>query len=162
MGIRHSTDQHSLPTVDDSKLPTNKSSDLYIACSENDLDLVRVLLDTSPFEHSNMHEINGSTALHIAVQLGHASIVRHLLNNYGVCRHRTYSQGHTAFQLAPTDEIRQLFRRPTSDENRFCNAQLSSTQISFFDSVPNDADNVPPGRVEDHQNFLTLREHYMK
>jgi ankyrin repeat protein len=100
MGLRQSTGD--APT-----LSTNQRfSDLYTACSQNDLDLVRVLLQSSTFEEINTHEINGSTALHLAVQLVHVDLVRLLLDEYGVCRHRTDSQGHTAFQLATTDEIR--------------------------------------------------------
>ena len=151
MGLRQST-------VEDPTSSKKQSfSDLYVACAQDDVDLARVLLHTSPFEEINTHEINGSTALHLAVQLGHADLVRLLLDEYGVCRHRTDAQGRTAFQLASTEELRQLFRRPRSDGNRFCDDQVAPGQMTFTGSAPED---LPSRRVEGHEDFLSLRRHH--
>lgn len=69
--------QNSSPVVTRTEL-----SELYVACSNNDIDRVRDLLATTPFEEINTHEINGSTALHCAVESGHTDIVRLLLHDY--------------------------------------------------------------------------------
>jgi hypothetical protein len=82
----------------------------------------------------NCHEINGSTALHVAVECGHIEIVRILLHDYGVCRHLLYSENCTAFELAQTDEIRQLFQRSELNGNRFFNETSFSTQFSMEES----------------------------
>ncbi|CAF0900645.1 unnamed protein product, partial [Didymodactylos carnosus] len=127
-------------------------SDLYNACLENDIDLVQSLVATSSFEMINYHEINGSTALHIAIECGHTEIVRFLLHDYGVFRHLLDSQGRTAFELAQTDEIRQLFHRSRTDGNRFCNEMV----LQFTVKESDEKKNVPCGRVEGHENYRSV------
>ncbi|CAF1552201.1 unnamed protein product, partial [Rotaria sordida] len=104
----------------------------------------------------NCHEMNGSTALHISVECGHIEIVRFLLHDYGVLRHLTDSQDRTAFELAKTDEIRQLFHRLPIYGNRFCNETINSVQFTIkeFD----EKNNVPSGRVEGHENRRTIAD----
>ena len=161
MGVRHSVDPSSRWPVNEPSRSTDRCSDLYMACLDNDLASVQVLLETSPLEEVNTLEIDGSTALHLAVQLGHVEIVRLLLHGYEVPRHRTNSEGLTAFQLASTDELRQLFRRPAWDENRFCNVRLCSRTLTRVDSSSTGAADLPTGRrVERYQHFHTLREQH--
>ena len=86
------------PVDDPMPLKKLRFSDLYmyIACSKNNVDLARVLLQSSP-----LVEINGKTVLHLDVQL---DLVRLLVDEYGVRRHRTDSQARTPFQLASTEK----------------------------------------------------------
>ncbi|CAF1444949.1 unnamed protein product [Didymodactylos carnosus] len=146
MGISHSK------TINHNEYDKNKFSDLYNACLENDIDLVQSLVATSSFEMINCHEINGSTALHIAIECGHTEIVRFLLHDYGVFRHLLDSQGRTAFELAQTDEIRQLFHRSRTDGNRFCNEMV----LQFTVKESDEKKNVPCGRVEGHENYRSI------
>ncbi|CAF4500735.1 unnamed protein product [Didymodactylos carnosus] len=146
MGISHSK------TINHNEYDKDKFSDLYKACLENDIDLVQSLVATSSFEMINCYEINGSTALHIAVECGHTEIVRFLLHDYGVFRHLLDSQDRTAFELAQTDEIRQLFHRSGTDGNRFCNEMSLQFTVKEYDEKKN----VPCGRVEGHENYRSF------
>ena len=144
MGISHSK------TINYSECEKNKFSDLYKACLENDLRLVHSLLAASSFDMINCHEINGSTALHLAVECGHIEIVRLLLHDYGALKHLLDSQNRTAFELTQTDEIRQLFQRSRLNGNRFCNETLCSIQFNMKES--DEEENIPSERVEHRQN----------
>ena len=148
MGVSHSK------TINHNEYDRDKFSDLYKACLENDLNLVRALVATSSFEMINFHEMNGSTALHIAVECGHTEIIRFLLHDYGVFRHLLDSQGRTAFELAQTDEIRQLFYRSRTDGNRFCNE--TSFSILFTVKRSDEKKQIPCGRVEGHERHPSI------
>ncbi|CAF3680708.1 unnamed protein product [Rotaria socialis] len=104
------------------------------------------------------HETNGSTALHVAVECGHTEIVRLLLHDYGVCRHLPDSQGCTAFELAKTDKMRQLFKRSTLIENRFYDETNRSAVFTVTESDENQ--NIPFGRVEGHQNYGSILDEH--
>ena len=148
MGVSHSK------TMKNNEYDKDKFSDLYKACLENDLDLVHTLVATSTFEMINYHEMNGGTALHIAVEWDHTEIVRFLLHDYGVLRHLLDSQGRTAFELAQTDEIRQLFYRTRTDGNRFCNE--TSCSILFTIKKSDEEKNIPCSRVQGHESHASI------
>ncbi|CAF3668965.1 unnamed protein product, partial [Rotaria sp. Silwood1] len=56
---------------------------------------------------------------HAATHFGQIEIVRLLLQHHGVQRHRRKLYSHTAYEEAKTDEMREIFYRP-SNVNRFC------------------------------------------
>ncbi|CAF2052430.1 unnamed protein product, partial [Rotaria magnacalcarata] len=145
-------------TINRNECDSNKFSDLYKACLENDIDLVQSLLSTSSFEMMHCHEMNGSTALHVAVECGHTEIVRLLLHDYEVFRHLRDSQGCTAFELAHSGEMRQLFKRSTLAGNRFYD---DTNGLAVFTVAESDEkQNIPCERVEGHQNYRSsLDEH---
>lgn len=106
-----------------------QASDLYWASRTGDVDAVKQILATASFNDLNRLELNGSTALHAASFYGHADVVRLLLQERGVMRHRKNSHGHTAYEEAATDEIRQLFYRPNN--NRFCKDSTDDKENIF-------------------------------
>ncbi|CAF0779059.1 unnamed protein product [Didymodactylos carnosus] len=91
-------------------------SQLYIACQDGNIDLVRQLLEVINLEQINCRESNGSTALHAACYYGHYDIVKLLLDN-GACRTILNAHKCAPFDEAKDDKIRQLFLRP--DNERF-------------------------------------------
>lgn len=80
-------------------------------------------------------ESNGSTALHIACSQDFVDIVRILLNDNRVDRHRLNKDGRNAYQVASTEEIRQLFRRPDNQKNPFCTNENVSIPFEFIDTI---------------------------
>ncbi|CAF1275940.1 unnamed protein product [Adineta ricciae] len=98
---------------------SGQASEFYWACRNGDVRHVRELIERIPYEDLNCLEPNGSTALHAAAHGGHVEIVRILLNEQGCRRDRPNCHGLTAYEEAQTEEIRQLFHRP-SGTNRFC------------------------------------------
>ncbi|CAF3593112.1 unnamed protein product [Rotaria socialis] len=95
-----------------------EASEFYFACRNGDIDKVKQMLPIIPYHQLNQLEPNGSTALHAATYFGHLDIVRLLLHEYGSQRHLRNRHGFTAYEEAETDEMRQLYHRP-SGENRF-------------------------------------------
>ncbi|CAF1357367.1 unnamed protein product [Rotaria sordida] len=93
-------------------------SQFYFACKNGDIDTVKQILPTIPYDRLNQLEPNGSTPLHAATYFGHLEIVRLLLHEYGCLRHQQNLDGLTAYEKAQTDEMRQLYHRP-SNKNRF-------------------------------------------
>ncbi|CAF3707115.1 unnamed protein product [Rotaria sp. Silwood1] len=93
-------------------------SRFYFACKNGDTDIVKQMLPTIPYDQLNQLEPNGSTALHAATYCGHLDIVRLLLHEYGCQRHLRNLYGFTAYEIAQTEEMRQVFHRP-SNKNRF-------------------------------------------
>ncbi|CAF1596753.1 unnamed protein product, partial [Didymodactylos carnosus] len=95
----------------------NKFSDLYLACEANDSEWVKKILRNSNVSFASLNDIesNGSTALHVAVELGHEAIIRMLLDDFGVIRHRPNRDGLTAYELAKNESVQQLFHRPLPD-----------------------------------------------
>ncbi|CAF1393589.1 unnamed protein product, partial [Rotaria sp. Silwood1] len=111
-----------------------EASDLYWACRAGDIDTVQRLITLTPYIDINRLEPNGSTALHAACFFGHANIVRLLLHQYGVISHRRNYHDLTAYEEAATDEIRQLFHRPSSSQ-RFCSSTTSDAEHLFAPNV---------------------------
>jgi hypothetical protein len=107
----------------------DETSKLYVACENGDIDTVKEILRTIPYDHLNRLEYNGSTPLHAATYSGHSGIVRLLLHEYSCQRHLRNRQDLTAYQLAQTDEMRQVYHRP-SNENRF-NDDPDDTKQTF-------------------------------
>ncbi|CAF3589814.1 unnamed protein product [Rotaria socialis] len=95
----------------------SKTSPLYHACEAGDVNRVRELIASLNYSDTNLHEPNGSTALHAASSFGHSDIVRILLHGRGVMKNRRNRDGMTAFEVAANDEIRQIFIRPKCGSN---------------------------------------------
>jgi hypothetical protein len=96
------------------------TSDIYNACRNGDIELVRALIETSPpGTEINRTEPNGSTALQAASCYGHEDIVQLLLDDYGVSRDRKNEYGLTTYEEAATDQTRELFHQSTERMKRF-------------------------------------------
>lgn len=93
-------------------------STLYLACLTNDHELVKKILTNfnSSFSTVNDIEPNGSTALHVAAELGHTDIIKLLLNEFGVLQHRKNHDGLIAYQVAKDEDVRRLFCRPSHEQ----------------------------------------------
>ncbi|CAF1076296.1 unnamed protein product [Didymodactylos carnosus] len=91
-------------------------SNFYHACRNGNIEKVRSGLGTLTLAEINRLEPNGSTALHAATYYGHTEIVCLLLSHHAsqtiINRYKL-----TPYQEAFKDEIKQLFRCPSS--NRF-------------------------------------------
>jgi hypothetical protein len=106
-----------------------EASKFYFVCRNGDINTVREILPTIPYDQLNQLEPNGSTPLHAATYFGHLEIVRLLIHEYGCQRHLRNRYGFTAYEEAQTDEMRQLYHRP-SNENRF-NDDSNDTKQTF-------------------------------
>ncbi|CAF2053034.1 unnamed protein product, partial [Rotaria magnacalcarata] len=124
-----------------------EASEFYWACRNGDIETVRKILSQSDYNEINRLESNGSTALHAAVYYDRTEVVRILLREYGVERHRRNLHNLTAFEEAADDEIRQLFMRLETD--RFCSntnnecADLFAIQTKKDPTGSDDQDEVP-------------------
>ena len=119
-----------------------QASDLYWASRAGDIDAVRQILANTNFNDLNHLEPNGSTALHASSFFGHADVVRILLQERSVMRHRKNRHGLTAYEEAANDEIRQLFHRPNS--TRFCSDLIVDGKDIFnftTNELPEDDEN---------------------
>jgi hypothetical protein len=95
-------------------------SDIYKACEEGDVNLVRSIIETSPLTVDiNGVEPNGSTALHLACEKGYVHIVQLLLHEYDIRRDHKNRLGRTAYEIS-SDAICTLFHRPIDEANPFC------------------------------------------
>ncbi|CAF3992712.1 unnamed protein product [Rotaria sp. Silwood1] len=120
------------------------ASPLYHACQTGDVNRVRELVSSLNYSDINRREFNGSTALHAASFFGHADIVRILLHERGVMRHRRNRDKMTAFEVAANDDVRQLFIRLGGGSNRFCNDDNCNNQkqlLIVINSNEQDSDN---------------------
>lgn len=157
MGTKNSTSGQNNYIFSENVVDINALSDLYIACFEDEIDSARNVLKNSQFENVNRRELNGSTALHAAVECGHVEMVRLLLHEYGVIRHIADSNGRTAFELTQTDEMRLLFQRPTLDKNRFCGDE----SLGIIFSLDHKNNQKPPSRqVRPYENFGEVRQRH--
>ncbi|CAF4844179.1 unnamed protein product [Rotaria sp. Silwood1] len=121
-------------------------SQLYFACRNGDIDKVKQILPTIPYDRLNQSEPDGSTPLHTATFFGHLEIVRLLLHEYGCPRHRQNLHGLTAYEEAQTDEMRQLYHRP-SNKNRFLDESNSGKRtFQIVSSFPDRTE------LDDHDN----------
>ncbi|CAF2689945.1 unnamed protein product [Rotaria sp. Silwood2] len=111
-----------------------EASALYWACRNGDIDTVQKLTASIPYADINCLEPNGSTALHAASFFGHANVVRLLLHQYGVMRHRRNRHGLTAYEEADTDEIHLLFHR-SPNSRRFCGDVATDDRYLFTWSI---------------------------
>ncbi|CAF1373394.1 unnamed protein product [Rotaria sp. Silwood1] len=124
-----------------------EASKFYWACRNGDIETVRQILSQSDYNEINRLEPNGSTALHAAVYYGRTEVVRILLREYGVERHRRNLHNLTAFEEAADDEIRLLFMRLGTD--RFCSrtndecADLFAAQTKKDPAGNDDQDEIP-------------------
>lgn len=120
-------------------------SEIYEACRQGDTDLVQVLIQSSPDDADiNRLESNGSTALHVACSHGFRDIVRLLLNDSRVDRHRRNEDGRSAYEVASSEEIRQLFHRPSTQSNPFSTTE----DIPNLFTVLNSADSTDPRYID--------------
>ncbi|CAF4087502.1 unnamed protein product [Rotaria sordida] len=121
-------------------------SQFYFACKNGDIDTVKQILPTIPYDRLNQLEPNGSTPLHAATYFGHLEIVRLLLHEYGCLRHQQNLSGLTAYEEAQTYEMRQLYHRP-SNKNRFFDESNSMKQT--FQIVSSFPDKI---ELDNHDN----------
>ena len=103
-----------------------KANDFYRACQTGDLEFARKLIASNAYVDINRLEPNGSTALHAASHVGHPDIVRLLLHQYGVMRHRRNQHGLTAYEESANDEIRQLWS--DYERKQYCNTSYKGFQ----------------------------------
>ena len=123
----------------------NELSDLYLACQTNDSEWVKKILRNPriPSASINGIESNGSTALHIAVELEHADVIKILLFDFGVIRYRLNKNGLTAYQLARNENIRKLFYRPPEDIfSRFVHNLSEQGPVDIDDQSDDIEDNI--------------------
>ncbi|CAF0779244.1 unnamed protein product [Didymodactylos carnosus] len=86
------------------------SSELYQACSNNDIMKVKRYTEKLSIDDINRPEKNGNTALHIATLKGYTEIIKLLLKR-NPCRSIKNIYNYRPYQLATTDEIRHLYKR---------------------------------------------------
>lgn len=89
-------------------------SDLYVACDNGDRDTVEQLLPTLTLDEANQIEPNGNTSLHAACHSEQPQVVKLLLDR-GVLRTIKNNDGHIPYDVATTDEVKQLFHRSFAD-----------------------------------------------
>jgi hypothetical protein len=139
-------------------IPVNKSpSDLYLACAANDIEGVKTVCRNSSVSFASLNDIepNGSTALHAAVESGHETIVRMLLIDFGVIRHRPNHDDFTAYQMVTSESIRKLFYRPTADRLlRYSQSVLGKDDFQLYENEYKDTNcrllHAPVDRHEDY------------
>jgi hypothetical protein len=90
--------------------PSNKCSDFYLACRNNDIEEFKKLFKTITLDEIDRLEPNGSTALHAACYNGHEEIVK-LLLEAGADRAVLNKFQYLPFDEAKNDEIKTLFLR---------------------------------------------------
>ncbi|CAF2630873.1 unnamed protein product [Rotaria sp. Silwood2] len=106
------------------------SSPLYLACQNNDLALVESCLKKmKPEEIDFQYPPNNETALHVATRNQHKEIIRTLLF-YGAQRSLRNAHDQQAYQLAETDEIKDLFKRQKSSRFAFLHSRCKTTTLS--------------------------------
>ena len=131
-----------------------QASDFYWACRAGDLDSVRKLIASNPFTDLNHLEPNGSTALHAASYFGHTEIVRLLLHQHGVMRHRRNRHGVTAYEEAANDEIRHFFHRP-ANSHRFCSDDTDDAHQLFTSDGDEEVEDDEDGNDQAPDNWVT-------
>lgn len=88
-----------------------KYSPLYSACEKNDLACVQSCLKKMSVTEINVqHQPNNETALHVATRRQHREIVATLLQ-YGAEQTLRNTDGKQAYELADTEEMKNLFKR---------------------------------------------------
>ena len=136
-------------------------SHLYYACRNGDIDTVKELLLTIPYDQLNQLEPNGSTPLHVATHFGHLDIVRLLVQEYRCPRHVRDLDGRTAYQEAQTDDMRDLYRRP-ANENRFNDTSTDSKQaFEIVSSISRDDNDPPVDNDDDNEEAKPNRRYLM-
>lgn len=88
-------------------------SEFYYACRNNEIEIVRRLLEEHSVEELDQMEPNGSTGLHAACFYKNDRIVQLLLDR-GFTRRMVNKYNNTPYKEASTDLIRDLFPRPKS------------------------------------------------
>ncbi|CAF3331092.1 unnamed protein product [Rotaria socialis] len=126
-----------------------EASEFYFACRNGETEKVKQLLPNIPYHQLNQLEPNGSTALHAATFFGHLDIVHLLLHDYSCQRHLRNRHGFTAYEEAETDEMRQLFHRP-SDANRFNDDSMNLEKTFQIVLVPLDTAETDGSDYGDH------------
>ena len=119
-----------------------KASDFYWACRNGEYLKVQDMVPKLNYEQLNQIEPNGSTALHAATYHDHHAIVKLLLEQ-GCARTTLNRFQQTAYEEIQSEEMRSLFRRPTSqrfiDEDptqSFALSSDSNDNVKTEDEVP--------------------------
>ena len=95
-------------------------SDIYKACEEGDVNLVRILIETSPSTVDiNRVEPNGSTVLGLALEKGYTEIVQLLLEENYVGQVQQGNSSHTTHQTSASTS-HEHSDRPSDQSNPFC------------------------------------------
>ncbi|CAF1106316.1 unnamed protein product [Didymodactylos carnosus] len=85
-------------------------SKLYQFCANNNILAVERYIKNLSIKDINRVEVNGNTALHIAVLNRSPEIIKLLLKR-NACRSIRNINNHRPYEIAETDEIRNLFKR---------------------------------------------------
>ncbi|CAF4391408.1 unnamed protein product [Rotaria socialis] len=105
-------------------------SPLYLACQNNDLAGVESCLKKMKLEEINyQHPPNNETALHVATRKQHKEMIEILLQ-YGVQPSLRNIEGQCAYELAETEKIKDLFKRPESSRFAFLHSCYNITPLS--------------------------------
>ena len=105
-------------------------SSFYLACQDNDLRSVRSCLKKiKAKEIDYQFPPNGETVLHVATRNQHREIIQILLQ-YGAQPTLRNKQGKQAFQLAETEEIKELFNGMKSSRFTFSNAYSGTSTLA--------------------------------
>ncbi|CAF1337008.1 unnamed protein product [Didymodactylos carnosus] len=160
MGNEQTKEEEKHETVVLRNPQVGEASPLYWACRGGDLDAVNEILSSTPFSDINRLEPNGSTALHAASFFGHTDVVRFLVQERGIIRHRKNRHGLTAYQEAPTKEIRRLFHRPSSvnrfvEENSDAPPQFIFTKDNKEEDEGEEEEDSPDGWVQGDNSTAT-------
>ena len=103
---------------------------LYSACQNDNLVAVKSCLKKMTLEEINyQHPPKNETTLHIATQKQHKEMIE-LLLQYGAQSSLKNRDGQLASELAETNEIKDLFKRPQS--SRFAFSHSCSNMIRLF------------------------------
>jgi ankyrin repeat protein len=109
---------------------------LFYAAQNNQIDVVKLLIEKGA--HLNITDDNGNTALIRASEKGRTEIVR-LLVESGASLTAENEYGKTAFDVAPTDEIRNLLRPPVAQSSAKEPKEVEyTTEPMCFDMLENE------------------------
>ncbi|CAF3065592.1 unnamed protein product [Rotaria sp. Silwood2] len=127
------------------------------ACRKGDVESVRKLLPTMKYKKINCRGLDGNTPLHLACESNHKEIVSLLFDERDLCSRTILNNKRlTAYESTKSDEIRQLFRRPTtSGDQRFYDNNVTSslqpipstTNLTHQSSIP-----IPDDWLRGHTN----------
>ncbi len=105
-------------------------SPLYLACQNNDLAHVESCLKKMKLKEIDyQYPPNNETALHIATRKQHKEIIEILLR-YGAQPSLRNIEGQRAYELAETEEIKDLFKRPKSSRFAFSHSFCDVPTVS--------------------------------
>jgi hypothetical protein len=134
-----------------------KNTSFHEACRKGDVESVRKLLPTMTYKKINRRGDDGNTPLHLACEGNHKEIVSLLFDERDLCsRTILNNKGLTAYNNTESDDIRKLFRRPTtSRDQRFCdhNPTVSLQPVpNTENSIDQPSTPIPDDWLRGHTN----------